>query len=360
MAWRPVAFLPLALAALGACADTSPDTGPDTASDRLLVTSGFTDQIFVLDAETGQVLDSLALDRRPGERDEPHGITVSGDGRHFYATLAHGEPSLWKYETEGLRLVGRVTLPTYGASRVRLSPDGSVAAVPDYWLSGGGEVSRIAFVRTHDLTVLATPEVCPAPHDAAFSADGRWIAVPCALSDEVVLLDGSDFSERARYSLAGLGPDAATDVRPLNAAWADDGEHFIVTLHRGGGLARVSATQGVTGWSFPADRPVQVAVNRTSSVMATANRGEGTVTLSYPDSSMRTVAIEGAHPHGVALAGDPVVAYVTFEGDTKTLGGVVAIDVTSGDILWRTEVGVFTLGVAYLPADSSRFRGNLP
>jgi hypothetical protein len=38
----------------------------------------------------------------------------------------------------------------------------------------------------------------------------------------------------------------------------------------------------------------------------------------------------------------------------------VAIDVTSGDILWRTEVGVFTLGVAYLPADSSRFRSNLP
>jgi hypothetical protein len=116
----------------------------------------------------------------------------------------------------------------------------------------------------------------------------------------------------------------------------------------------------VTGWSFPADRPVQVAVNRTSSVMATANRGDGTVTLSYADSSMRTVAIEGAHPHGVALAGDPVVAYVTFEGDTQTLGGVVAIDVTSGDILWRTEVGVFTLGVAYLPADSSRFRSNLP
>jgi len=40
---------------------------------------------------------------------------------------------------------------------------------------------------------------------------------------------------------------------------------------------------------------------------------------------------------------------VTYEGDTRTLGGVVAIDVDTGEILWRTEVGSFTLGVAVLP-----------
>ncbi|MEE3137713.1 MAG: hypothetical protein VX291_07180, partial [Gemmatimonadota bacterium] len=64
--------------------------------ERLLITSGFTDQIFVLDAHTGQVTDSLSLDRRPGEHDEPHSVTVSPDGSHFYATLSHGEPSFWK------------------------------------------------------------------------------------------------------------------------------------------------------------------------------------------------------------------------------------------------------------------------
>ena len=56
---------------------------------RLLVTSGFTDQIFVLDALTGRVTDSLSLDRRPGERDEPHSVAVSPDGSHFYACLLY-------------------------------------------------------------------------------------------------------------------------------------------------------------------------------------------------------------------------------------------------------------------------------
>ena len=339
-ATRRVAAAALAVAALTSCSDT--------ASGRLLVTSGFTDQIFVLHAGSGRVLDSLNLDRRPGERDEPHGIEVSRDGRYFYATLAHGEPSLWKYEVDGLRLVGRVTLPTNGASRVRLSPDGRVAAVPDYWLSGGGEVSRVVFVRTHDLEILATPEVCAAPHDAAFSEDGRWIAVPCTLSDEVVLLDGSDFTERERYSVADLGEPGRTQARPLNAAWTSPSE-FVVTLQGTGGLAMLDVAAGVTGFGFAADRPAQVTVSQTTGSLAMANRGEGTVTISHEGSPERKVSIGAAHPHGVTFGHDANIVYVSFEGDTESLGGVVAIDMATGEVLWRTEVGAFTLGVAYLP-----------
>ena len=170
-------------------------------AERLLVTSGFTDQIFVLDARTGRVTDSLSLDRRPGERDEPHSVTVSPDGSHFYATLSHGEPSFWKYESDGLRLVGRLTLPANGASRVRLSPDGSLAAIPDYWLSGGGVKSRVAFVRTDDLTVLANPKLCPAPHDAVFSPSGDRVAVICPLSDELVIIKTDGFVEINRAKI---------------------------------------------------------------------------------------------------------------------------------------------------------------
>jgi hypothetical protein len=79
-----LAGLPLLLA-VGSCDAPPHDRG------RLLVTSGFTDQVFVLDAATGAVLDSLSLDRRPGERDEPHGVAVAPDGRLWYATLSHGE-----------------------------------------------------------------------------------------------------------------------------------------------------------------------------------------------------------------------------------------------------------------------------
>ena len=61
-----------------------------------------------------------------------------------------------------------------------------------------------------------------------------------------------------------------------------------------------------------------------------------------------TVDMPGAHPHGVAFGTSPDVAYVTYEGDVNSPGGVVAVDLRSGSILWHTALGTFTLGVAFL------------
>ena len=326
----------------------------DAPGERLLVTSGFTDQIFVLDARTGEVIDSLSLDRRPGERDEPHAVAVSPDGAHFYATLSHGEPSLWKYETEGLRLVGRLMLPTNGASRVRLSPDGSLAAVPDYWLSGGGQPSRVAFVRTEDMTLVASPELCAAPHDASFSPDGSQVAVTCTLSDELVLLSAEDFQEIERYSMSN-----EPGARPLNTAWMPDGRQVLVTLMGRGSYWGLPAAN--SEGARPGDRryvlrvetgegPAQIAVSPDGSSVVVANRRAGSVTVTEASGARRhQIQVSGAHPHGVAFGSDAGVVYVTYEGDTQSFGGVVAIDVRTGAVLWDTEVGSFTLGVAVLP-----------
>jgi len=314
--------------------------------ERLLITSGFTDQIFVLDANTGRVTDSLSLDRRPGERDGPHSVAVSPDGSHFYATLSHGEPSLWKYESKGLRLVGRLTLPTNGASRIRLSPDGLVAAIPDYWLSGGGMVSRVTFVRTEDLSVIASPELCAAPHDAVFSPSGDRVAVTCSLSDELVMVDTDGFRETTRFKVGENGD------RPLNAAWTLDGRHLLVTLTTRSKFVEleVAAAMRQTSQVMTGDQPAQLAIAPGGSTVVVANRGSGSVTITTTDGTRLTeIDVPGAHPHGVAFGRDPSVVYVTYEGDTRTLGGVVAIDVETGEILWQTEVGSFTLGVAVLP-----------
>ena len=314
--------------------------------ERLLITSGFTDQIFVLDAHTGRVTDSLSLDRRPGERDEPHSVTVSPDGSHFYATLSHGEPSLWKYESDGLRLVGRLTLPTNGASRIRLSPDGLIAAIPDYWLSGGGVKSRVAFVRTDDLTVLANPKLCPAPHDAVFSPSGDRVAVTCPLSDELVIIATAGFIEINRLTIGETGD------RPLNAAWMPEGKNLLVTLANGSKALELEINKQIRESSqiITGSQPAQLAIAPGGSTVVVANRGSGSVTITTLDGARSTeIDVPGPHPHGVAFGQDPTVVYVTYEGDTRTLGGVVAIDVDTGEILWRTEVGSFTLGVAVLP-----------
>ena len=193
----------LAVAVLGSC---TPDAGP-----RLIVTSGFTDEVILLDPADGRITRRIALDPRPGERDEPHGVAVSRDGDFWVATASHGDPSLSMFESTGDRLVGRVSLGLPGAGRPGLSPDGRVAVVPDYWLGGGGERSGAVVVRLDDMAVTDRLTLCPAPHQAAFSPDGRWIALPCPLSDEVLLLDGESFEIRHRVR---LGPYRESPPNP--------------------------------------------------------------------------------------------------------------------------------------------------
>ena len=85
--------------------------------------------------------------------------------------------------------------------------------------------------------------------------------------------------------------------------------------------------------------------------MVSANRGDGTLGLVDTSTGRgRSLHLpEALHPHGIVLSPDGTVAYVTYEGTTTSRGGVVAVDLKNGGILWHTPAGVFTLGVAFLP-----------
>ncbi|WP_419859973.1 YncE family protein [Candidatus Palauibacter sp.] len=342
---RLAALAPVLLAA--ACGP-SPDR-PNGDAPRLYVTSGFTDEVHVLDARDGEILRTISIDRRRTETDEPHGVTVSRDGRHWYATLAHGHPTLWKYETDGDRLVGRLQLDIPGAARVGLTPDGGRAFIPDYWRGGLGEESRVAVVDVHDLTVAAVPVVCPAPHHAAVDPAGTRVAVTCSLSDEIVLMDAGSAATLARFP---AGPERAeARYTPMNAAWSPDGARFHVTMAGTGEVRAFSRTGDPEGVAAVGRGPAQIAGSEDGRVLVVANRLGGSVSVLDPagPAEVRRIELPGeAFPHGVALDPAGEIAYVTWEGRVGEYGGVTALRIDTGEVLWRREVGVLTLGVAYL------------
>ena len=63
---------------------------------------------------------------------------------------------------------------------------------------------------------------------------------------------------------------------------------------------------------------------------------------------MHTVTVPGPAPHGVVADRLLPVAYVTYEGATDGPGGVTGIDLETGNVLWTTPAGVYTLGVTAL------------
>ena len=331
----------------------SPDR-PKEHAPRLYITSGFTDEVHVLDARDGTVLRTVSLDRRRTETDEPHGVTVAPDGRHWYVTLAHGHPTLWKYETDGDRLVGRLELDLPGAARVELTPDGGRAFIADYWRGGLGKESRVAIVDVHDLTVAAMPLVCPAPHHAAVDPTGISVAVTCSLSDEIALMDVGSATTLTRFP-AGPEPDTAgaAPYTPMNAAWSPDGTRFYVTMAGTSEVRAFSRTGDPEGTVAVGRGPAQIAGSVDGRLLVVANRRGGSVSVLDPATltEVRRVALPGAtFPHGVVIDPAGEIAYVTWEGRVDEPGGAAALDIGSGKVLWRREVGVLTLGVAYLGA----------
>ncbi|NNM33464.1 MAG: YncE family protein [Gemmatimonadetes bacterium] len=331
----------LAFALLGVHAGGCTESQQGVRGAKLYVTVGFEDRVHVLDARDGTVTDILSLNPRPGEVDEPHGVAVHPSTGHWYATLSHGTPTLWKFEGATDRLTGRLRLPLQGASRIGLSPDGSLALVPDYYRGSAGEPTSVALVDLRDLTVLGTHRLCVAPHDAAFAPDGRGAALACSLSDEIVLFPPDE-------------PGAARSVRldrgsrPMNLAWSQDGSRLFATLMGAGAVVVIDPLTAQVAARIPTGgSPAQIAAQPKGPLLAVANRAGGSFSLIDAGAltELGRFPVPGSHPHGVAWHPDGQSLFITYEGDTDELGGLVAFDL-EGKPLWEAELGSYVLGVA--------------
>ena len=347
------ALAPTGLALVGALLSAGCDAGA-ADSGSVYVTSGRTDEVVRLAADDGRVLGRIPLDRRRHESDEPHAVVFAPDGRHWYATVAHGQPSLWKFEANSDRLVGRVDLPSGGAAMIGISPDGAMAFVPNYARVEGG-VGRVAAIRLRDLHVTGHEAVCDAPHDAAVHPRGDLVAIACAGSDEVLLLDSALVVRLRIPAPASTGSAAdhggshvpAGGSRPLAVAWSPDGELLAVALHTAGRVWLVDRA-GATRALFEVDAgPAQIAW-LDDGRLVTANRMGGSMSIvDVSTSAGQRVAIPIEFPHGVALSDDGRVAFIACEGTLSVEGGVVAVDLETRQVLWQQRAGRYVLGVTY-------------
>ena len=135
----------------------------------------------------------------------------------------------------------------------------------------------------------------------------------------------------------------------MNASWSDDGQLLFVSLMGRGAVARIDLGSGVVSRLEVGAQPAQVAV--AGERLIVAERGARSVTVLDPSKlSGLLVTSPGAHPHGVARSPDGRVAYVTYEGDVDSEGGVWAFDIVTGAFLWERPLGIYTLGIAYSSA----------
>ena len=97
--------------------------------------------------------------------------------------------------------------------------------------------------------------------------------------------------------------------------------------------------------------PAQIALSGDGRTLVSANRNDRSISIVQLPQMRESARVDIGRPHplGIALDGAGRLAYVTYEGDTGSKGGVVAIDLEAAEPIWTAEAGAFTLGIAYSP-----------
>ena len=109
------------------------EPGADAANDvdknyyvYVAAESGDTVHLVRFGPHGGEVVRTIEVGAFATETEGPHGIKVSPDGRHWYVTIAHGQPygSVFKYDTSDNISVGDVKVGLVSGHDGHLEHDG--------------------------------------------------------------------------------------------------------------------------------------------------------------------------------------------------------------------------------------------
>jgi DNA-binding beta-propeller fold protein YncE len=390
--------------------DGAPRAQPAAPGEaRLIVTNNLDDTVSVVSLErllqgrADAELSRFVVGQVPLEREGPHHVAVDKTGRVAFVGISnyvpgsgsgpHGVHGNGTAQGRALR-IDLDTLTTTTTTRVdrnpgdiRLTPgDGHVllthfdlVPVNDAAALGIFEGptldARLAVLDPATLRRRALVPLCPAAHGMAVTTDARTVVSSC-LSDEIAIVDldaalAGDLAAVTRVTLLDqpgiaanpvCGPYAVT-IGPLDqTAWVScyrSGELVGVDVATRTRTGEVVVLPGLAVFGDFADHPVvggallALAVQDTDGVAFVIDDGQGRARLDRFVPLSRDVC---PLPHTTHFVDDDRALLVVCEGNKRDAGSVIALDVESGAVLGRVEVGIFPddLAIALPPPPEAR------
>lgn len=127
------------------------------------------DLVSVLDAETGLVMRYVQVGGDPNQIELPHCLRTSPDGKYWYVCFANGN-LVQKFECNGDKLVGQVSIGAGAWNILKISPDSRYAYVSD--LSSNGKFAYIDLQSMTLIKTLAGSGLFTFPHGMEISESG--------------------------------------------------------------------------------------------------------------------------------------------------------------------------------------------
>jgi DNA-binding beta-propeller fold protein YncE len=369
-----------------AAPESAPAAAPPPARDYLVfVASEATDEVALIrfGPDGGRVERRTTVGIHPADPDGPHGLGVSPDGRHYYVSTAHGVPNgyLWKYTTDGDRLIGQAELGIFPAS-LEISPNGRYAFVANFNLYGDMVPSSVSVVDTEAMVEVARLDTCAMPHGSRLDPTGARHWSVCMMDDVLVEIDARQLEVVRHFMLTpggehgmagaphvmagaadmtghGMAAPAAGPSRcsPTWAAPAPDGARLYVACNGSSDVVEID----VASWSMlrriPAgDGVYNVAVTADGGTLVATEKRAGSVSLIDLASGAVRARIPTLRPvvHGIALSDDGRYAFVSVEGKGAEPGTVEMIDLIERRRTAAVDVGQMAGGIDFWKSEPSR------
>ncbi len=290
------------------------------------------------------------------EIEGPHGLTVGLDGKHWYLSMAHGQPFglLYKYETGTNKLIGRTELGMFPAT-MQISPASQLLYCANFNLHGRMLPSSISIVDPEAMVEVARTRTGPMPHGSRISPDGLHHYSCAMMSGHLFEIDALSFKVTRRLQLDEKQPEAhqslvkPTWVHPhpkkrlayvaLNAA----AQIAEIDLDKWRVTRRFSTGKGPYNLELTPDGSKLVASYKTDAAVGIWDTRTGKELARVPSFQKVT--------HGVSISPDGHFAFVSSEGIGAIKGGLDVFDMRTNKKVSSVELGLQAGGIAFWKAE---------
>ena len=333
------------------------------------------------DGEKAEIIKTIPVGVWPAENEGPHGLSVSPDGKHWFLSLAHGNPygTLYKFSTETNEVVGQTKLGIFPAT-MQISKATGLLYIVNFNLHGDMVPSTVSVVDPETMTEIKKITTGTMPHGSRMSPDGMFHYSVAMMSGELFEIDAVKLEVSRTLNLDQSGEKMA-DKGAMGGMDHSKMDHSKMN-HGSGGMKGMVHSKIKPTWVIPHPkwRKAYVAANGNAEVLEvdldewkitrrfSTGKGPYNVEIS-PDGNKMVVTYksEGATgiwdlntgeelakivnsrkvSHGVAMSPDSRFAFISIEGVGGDPGSVDVIDLDELKLVDTAELGKQAGGIAF-------------
>ncbi len=341
------------------------------------------------DGKEAKVEQTIPVGVWPAEIEGPHGITVDPDGKHWYLSMAHGNPygTLYKFSTESNKVVGQTTLGLFPAT-MQISKATGLLYCVNFNLHGDMVPSTVSVVDPVTMTEIKQITTGAMPHGSRISPDGLKHYSVAMMSGELFEIDAIslqvsrkldlDKAEKA-FAKGDKGMDHSkmdhskmdhskmdhskmdhskmdhkgmkhSTVKPTWVIPHPNGKKVYVAGNGNNQILEVDVNDWKVTHKFPGDKgPYNVEISPDGNKMVVTYKTAGKTGIWDLNHKKELAKIKNSRrvSHGVAISPDSKYAFISVEGVGGEPGSIDVINLKNQTLVTTAEIGKQAGGIYF-------------